>query len=130
MLAFVCQLVATASQKPSKNEVTVTVEMANSTESCSNYKLEFTNNIFKKVCQVVFQVKVPSGTTLEKYWTMKPINGTSDQFELPDDVQLLPGQTFDQAGVTVSRADEEQVPKVTVLKVKSVLSTKACPNEE
>uniref|UniRef100_A0A914H7Z1 Uncharacterized protein n=1 Tax=Globodera rostochiensis TaxID=31243 RepID=A0A914H7Z1_GLORO len=70
---------------------------------------------------------VPQAEVLEKYWNMNPVNGTDNkQFTLPDNVRLYPGQSFADAGITVTGGGGE--PEVTIVDVNSVLSTKKCPD--
>uniref|UniRef100_A0A914H5Q2 Uncharacterized protein n=1 Tax=Globodera rostochiensis TaxID=31243 RepID=A0A914H5Q2_GLORO len=122
---FICATVVLA--QPSTSPVIVSVELVNSTENHYNYSLEFTGNIFKLICQVTFQVQLPDGAILEKYWNMNPVNGTDNkQFTLPDNVRLYPGQSFADAGITVTGGGGE--PEVTIVDVNSVLSTKKCPD--
>uniref|UniRef100_A0A914H7W5 Cellulose binding protein n=1 Tax=Globodera rostochiensis TaxID=31243 RepID=A0A914H7W5_GLORO len=105
--------------------VIVYVDLANRTESCSNYKLEFFNNLFMLICQVTFKVQLPDGAILEKYWNMNPVSGTDNkQFTLPDNVRLYPGQSFADAGITVAGGGQ---PNVTVVSVEKVPSGQKCP---
>uniref|UniRef100_A0A183CBR5 RING-type domain-containing protein n=1 Tax=Globodera pallida TaxID=36090 RepID=A0A183CBR5_GLOPA len=102
------------------------MELKNSTENHNNYSLEFTGNIFKLICHLAFQVQLQNGAILEKYWNMNPVSGTDNkQFTLPDNVHLYPGRSFADAGMIVAGGGQ---PNVTVVAMKSVLSTKKCPD--
>ncbi|KAL3069069.1 hypothetical protein niasHT_034299 [Heterodera trifolii] len=116
--------------QPNENQLIVeTEELALRAENgIRNYSLKFINNMMKKVCQVTFQVKVPSGSTLESYRNMERISGTSEQFTLSDIDPIFPGQSYDQAGITVN-GNDGQAPEVTIIEINSVLSTEKCPKE-
>ncbi|KAL3095761.1 hypothetical protein niasHT_024057 [Heterodera trifolii] len=91
-------------------------------------QLKIINNMLKKVCQVTFQVKVPTGSTMGSYRNMELISGTSDQFTLSNINPIFPGQSYDQAGITVTGNDGKS-PEVTVIEINSVLSTDKCPKK-
>ncbi|KAL3073248.1 hypothetical protein niasHT_031196 [Heterodera trifolii] len=109
-----------------KNPITVQLKLTKSTDTCSDYSLEFTNICFKLVNQVKFHVQVPKKSKLANHWGIVPLasdNGTADQqqlFTLPNNVHLYPGKSFDSAGISVNGADR---PEIVILDVQSVLCT-------
>ncbi|KAL3101728.1 hypothetical protein niasHT_022930 [Heterodera trifolii] len=109
-----------------KNPITVQLKLTKSTDTCSDYSLEFTNICFKLVGQLKFHVQVPKTSKLANHWGIVPLatdNGTADQqqlFTLPNNVHLYPGQSFASAGISVNGADR---PEIVILDVQSVLCT-------
>uniref|UniRef100_A0A183BJZ5 Aggregative adherence fimbria II major subunit n=1 Tax=Globodera pallida TaxID=36090 RepID=A0A183BJZ5_GLOPA len=99
------------------------IELATRTANSSNYTVEFTNQIYKKICQVKFRIQLPGTATLAKYWNMNSVSGTDNQFTLSDNLNISPGQTFADAGFTVIGDGK---PEITILDTKTVLSSKQC----
>uniref|UniRef100_A0A183C2I3 Glyco_18 domain-containing protein n=1 Tax=Globodera pallida TaxID=36090 RepID=A0A183C2I3_GLOPA len=97
------------------------IELATRTANSSNYTVEFTNQIYKKICQVKFRIQLPGTATLAKYWNMNSVSGTDNQFTLSDNLNISPGQTFADAGFTVIGDGK---PEITILDTKTVLSSK------
>uniref|UniRef100_A0A183C2A5 Uncharacterized protein n=1 Tax=Globodera pallida TaxID=36090 RepID=A0A183C2A5_GLOPA len=74
----------------------VSVQLINiNANNVSTVNLRFIGITHKLVCYLKFRLVLPNSAILGNYWNMYPVNGTNNEFTLPEDLRIYRGQSFE-----------------------------------
>uniref|UniRef100_A0A914HM58 Chitinase n=1 Tax=Globodera rostochiensis TaxID=31243 RepID=A0A914HM58_GLORO len=80
------------------NPIIVSVQLINiNANNVCTVNLRFIGITYKIVCYLKFRLVLPSSAILGNYWNMYPVNGTNNEFTLPEDLRIYRGQSFEAA---------------------------------